>query len=119
MQICILKAISNFCESKYGAVMDMFLKLDLNLAKVVALYPENIAGCLAVPSEEWIPLFGGPQPPHNTTNTTIHVLANTLALGSTCRCSTPINTDAWWLRTPPNATRHLPTSPHGSSVPHR
>ena len=32
-----------------------------NPAKVVALYPESVAGRLAVPQEEWIPLFGGPR----------------------------------------------------------
>ena len=42
--------------------MDTFIELDLNPAKVVALYPEIVAGRLAVPSERWIPLFGGPEP---------------------------------------------------------
>jgi len=42
--------------------MDTFIELDLNPAKVVALYPEIVAGRLAVPSERWIPLFGGPKP---------------------------------------------------------
>jgi len=33
----------------------------MNPAKVVALYPPSVSGRLFVPSEEWIPLFGGPK----------------------------------------------------------
>lgn len=36
-----------------------FIDLDINPAKVVALYPESIAGRLAVPRTKWIELFGG------------------------------------------------------------
>ena len=42
--------------------MDAFIELDINPAKVVALYPEKVSGRLHVPPERWIPLFGGPEP---------------------------------------------------------
>jgi Vam6/Vps39-like protein vacuolar protein sorting-associated protein 39 len=42
--------------------VDAFIKLEVNPAKVVALYPPSIGGRLSVPEEEWIPLFGGPTP---------------------------------------------------------
>lgn len=42
--------------------MNAFIDLDINPAKVVALYPESIAGRLSVAQDEWIPLFGGPKP---------------------------------------------------------
>ena len=54
--------MSEFRESEFDSAVDTFIELDLNPAKVVALYPELVAGRLAVPSERWIPLFGGPQP---------------------------------------------------------
>ena len=34
----------------------------MNPAKVVALYPESVSGRLAVSSDRWMPLFGGPEP---------------------------------------------------------
>ncbi|KAG2131405.1 uncharacterized protein EDB93DRAFT_1255512 [Suillus bovinus] len=37
-----------------------FFALDLNPAKVIALYPECIAGRLSVSPDNWISLFGGP-----------------------------------------------------------
>ena len=42
--------------------MDAFIELDVNPAKVVALYPESVSGRLRVPPEQWIPMFGGPEP---------------------------------------------------------
>jgi Vam6/Vps39-like protein vacuolar protein sorting-associated protein 39 len=45
--------------------MDTFIELDINPAKVVALYPESVAGRLSMPQEEWISLFGGPAKPDN------------------------------------------------------
>jgi Vam6/Vps39-like protein vacuolar protein sorting-associated protein 39 len=36
----------------------------------VALYPESVAGRLAVPEEEWIELFGGPARSHPKSETT-------------------------------------------------
>jgi hypothetical protein len=44
--------------------IDTFIELDVNPAKIVALYPEIVAGRLALPQERWIPLFGGPAPVH-------------------------------------------------------
>lgn len=57
--------MSQFRDSKFDEAIDEFIELDLNPAKVVALYPEPIAGPLSVPREGWIPLYGGPE---NTTN---------------------------------------------------
>lgn len=62
-QIRILNAVSQYKSSNYDAAIDTFTELDLNPAKVVALYPESVAGRLAVPADRWIPLFGGPEPP--------------------------------------------------------
>ncbi|KAF8626612.1 hypothetical protein AX17_006530 [Amanita inopinata Kibby_2008] len=61
-QLRILNAVSQFKSSNYDAAIDTFTELDLNPAKVVALYPESIAGRLAISAEKWIPLFGGPAP---------------------------------------------------------
>ncbi|KAJ7880982.1 hypothetical protein B0H14DRAFT_3763074 [Mycena olivaceomarginata] len=43
-----------------NAAIDTLIALDVNPAKVVALYPEAVAGRLSVPQDSWIPLFGGP-----------------------------------------------------------
>ncbi|KAK7044093.1 Vacuolar morphogenesis protein 6 [Paramarasmius palmivorus] len=40
--------------------LDEFIELNMNPAKVMALYPESIAGRLSVPSSNWITLYGGP-----------------------------------------------------------
>ncbi|KAH9856486.1 hypothetical protein C2E23DRAFT_865919 [Lenzites betulinus] len=61
-QIRALQAVTNFRNVKYDDAINAFLDLNINPAKVVALYPESISGRLAIPQEEWIPLFGGPQP---------------------------------------------------------
>ncbi|EDR08609.1 uncharacterized protein LACBIDRAFT_235177, partial [Laccaria bicolor S238N-H82] len=42
--------------------IDTFIELDFNPAKVVALYPDAVAGRLSVPQDGWIPLYGGPAP---------------------------------------------------------
>lgn len=42
--------------------MNAFLELNINPAKIVALYPESVSGRLSVPEEDWIHLFGGPAP---------------------------------------------------------
>ena len=52
--------MSQFRLGKFDDAINSFLELDLNPAKVVALYPERIAGRLSVPPDDWIPLFGGP-----------------------------------------------------------
>ncbi|TBU49828.1 hypothetical protein BD309DRAFT_850781 [Dichomitus squalens] len=61
-QIRALQAVDYFRSAKYDQAIDAFLELDVNPAKVVALYPESIAGRLSVPQDEWIPLYGGPKP---------------------------------------------------------
>jgi hypothetical protein len=52
--------VSQFRLGKFDDAINSFIELDLNPAKVVALYPERIAGRLSVPPDDWIPLFGGP-----------------------------------------------------------
>lgn len=61
--ILALNAVSQFRSGKYDDAINTFLDLDVNPAKVVALYPEKLAGRLAVKQEEWIALFGGPVAP--------------------------------------------------------
>ena len=58
--ILALNAVSKFRSGKYDDAINTFLDLDVNPAKVVALYPDKVAGRLAVKQEEWIGLFGGP-----------------------------------------------------------
>lgn len=62
-RIRALNAVAQFRAGKYDDAINTFLELDLNPAKVVALYPERVAGRLSVPQDEWIPLFGGPANP--------------------------------------------------------
>ncbi|KAH0832904.1 vacuolar sorting protein 39 domain 1-domain-containing protein [Lanmaoa asiatica] len=52
--------MSQFRSGKYDDAINTFLDLDVNPAKVVALYPDKISGRLAVKQEGWIALFGGP-----------------------------------------------------------
>ncbi|KAG8988797.1 Vacuolar morphogenesis protein 6, partial [Tulasnella sp. 427] len=54
-----LHAVSTFSEGKYMEAIKTFIDLDINPAKVIALYPEAIAGRLSVPKEKWVELFGG------------------------------------------------------------
>ena len=58
--ILALNAVSQFRSGKYDDAINTFLDLDVNPAKVIALYPDKVAGRLAVKQEEWIVLFGGP-----------------------------------------------------------
>lgn len=44
---------------QFDEAIDTFIELDLNPAKVVALYPETVSGRLMVPQERWISLYGG------------------------------------------------------------
>ena len=55
-----MNAVSQFKNGEYDNAMNAFIELDINPAKIVALYPESVAGRLHVDSEQWIPLFGGP-----------------------------------------------------------
>ncbi|KAJ7510485.1 hypothetical protein B0H11DRAFT_1190833 [Mycena galericulata] len=57
-----LNAVAQFRSSQFDTALDTFIALDINPAKVVALYPEAVAGRLSVPQDSWIPLFGGPVP---------------------------------------------------------
>lgn len=57
-----LNAVSEFRASKFDSAIDTFLELHLNPAKVIALYPESVAGRLSVPQDGWITLLGGPAP---------------------------------------------------------
>ncbi|KAI5122751.1 hypothetical protein M0805_009834 [Coniferiporia weirii] len=61
-KIRALNAVSQFKKSDFDSAMNTFIALDTNPAKVVALFPESVAGRLHVPPERWIPLFGGPEP---------------------------------------------------------
>lgn len=58
--ILTLNAVSQFRSGKYDNAINTFLDLDVNPAKVVALYPDKVAGRLVVKQDEWIGLFGGP-----------------------------------------------------------
>ena len=57
-----MNAVAQFRDSKFDAAIDTFIELDFNPAKVVALYPDAVAGRLSVPQDGWIPLYGGPAP---------------------------------------------------------
>ncbi|KJA16870.1 hypothetical protein HYPSUDRAFT_46906 [Hypholoma sublateritium FD-334 SS-4] len=59
-RIRALNAVSDFRSLKFDDAIDAFIELDFNPAKVVALYPDSVAGRLSVPRERWIPLYGGP-----------------------------------------------------------
>ena len=48
-----------FAQGEYDTAINVFINLDINPAKVVALYPEEIAGRLSVPQSGWIELHGG------------------------------------------------------------
>ncbi|KAG5644651.1 hypothetical protein DXG03_008033 [Asterophora parasitica] len=61
-RIRALNAVSDYCNGNFDVAIDTFIELDFNPAKIVALYPEQVAGRLSVPREGWIPLYGGPQP---------------------------------------------------------
>ncbi|CUA75985.1 hypothetical protein RSOLAG22IIIB_01989 [Rhizoctonia solani] len=54
-----LRGVQLFQEGQYEQAIEMFLGLDMNPAKVIALYPDSISGRLAAPREKWIELFGG------------------------------------------------------------
>ncbi|KAF5327421.1 hypothetical protein D9619_004692 [Psilocybe cf. subviscida] len=62
IRIRALNAVAQFRDQKWDAAIQTFVDLDFNPAKVVALYPEAVAGRLSVPQEAWIQLYGGPAP---------------------------------------------------------
>jgi hypothetical protein len=51
--------VALFAQGEYDTAINIFINLDINPAKVVALYPEEIAGRLAIPESGWIELHGG------------------------------------------------------------
>ncbi|WFD33112.1 Vacuolar morphogenesis protein 6 [Malassezia sp. CBS 17886] len=54
-----LVALQAFEDGAYDAAVDSFIDLDMNPARVLALYPSSVAGTLAAPREQWAALFGG------------------------------------------------------------
>ncbi|KAF5392213.1 hypothetical protein D9757_001433 [Collybiopsis confluens] len=60
-QLRALNAVTEFKAGQFDKAIDTFTELNINPAKVVALYPESISGRLSAPHDEWIELFGGPK----------------------------------------------------------
>ncbi|KAH7873389.1 uncharacterized protein C8R40DRAFT_1161652 [Lentinula edodes] len=60
VRIRALNAVSEFEAGQFDKAIDTFTELNINPAKVVALYPESISGRLSVPRDKWIELYGGP-----------------------------------------------------------
>jgi Vam6/Vps39-like protein vacuolar protein sorting-associated protein 39 len=56
-----LSALSQFKAGNFDAAIDKFIELDVNPAKVLALYPSSVSGRLTVAREKWVGLFGGPE----------------------------------------------------------
>lgn len=54
-----LYALTLFSQGKYDDAIDAFTELDINPAKVLALYPPSVAGDLSRSKEDWPPIFGG------------------------------------------------------------
>ncbi|VDB94289.1 unnamed protein product [Peniophora sp. CBMAI 1063] len=57
-----LEAVARFQAGERASALATFMELNINPARVVALFPESVAGRLSRPRSEWIPLFGGPTP---------------------------------------------------------
>ena len=57
-----LEAVARFQAGEHASALATFMELNINPARVVALFPESVAGRLSKPRSEWIPLFGGPSP---------------------------------------------------------
>jgi hypothetical protein len=57
-----LEAVSKFRAGEFDSALDSFVKLNINPAKVISLYPESISGRLSVPRDQWTQMFGGPTP---------------------------------------------------------
>lgn len=57
-----LYAVSLFADERFDEAIEMFMELDTNPAKVIALYPANVAGDLSRSRQEWFPIFGGKTP---------------------------------------------------------
>ncbi|KIK62434.1 hypothetical protein GYMLUDRAFT_41874 [Collybiopsis luxurians FD-317 M1] len=61
IQIRALNAVVEFQAGRFDEAINTFAELNINPAKVVALYPEPISGRLSVPPEKWIELYAGPK----------------------------------------------------------
>ncbi|KAH8929300.1 hypothetical protein BT69DRAFT_1236094 [Atractiella rhizophila] len=59
LAIFALPITSSAISKAYEAAIELFIKLDTNPAKVVALFPQAISGKLNVEEERWESLFGG------------------------------------------------------------
>ena len=62
VKIQALHAVALFARGEYDAAINIFINLDINPAKVVALFPAEISGRLAIPESGWIELHGGNKP---------------------------------------------------------
>jgi hypothetical protein len=58
-----LFAVSLFANGLFDDAINIFIDLNINPAKVVALYPDSVAGRLSIPREQWFELYGGRSPP--------------------------------------------------------
>ena len=57
-----MHAVALLAQKHAEQAINIFLELDVNPAKVVALYPDEVAGRLAQPQGKWIELFGEKAP---------------------------------------------------------
>ncbi|CCL98167.1 uncharacterized protein FIBRA_00161 [Fibroporia radiculosa] len=55
-----LHAVSQFQLGEFEEAISAFIALETNPAKIIALYPDRVAGRLSVSRDQWITLFGGP-----------------------------------------------------------
>lgn len=65
-QIRALHAVALFRNGDYDYAINTFIELDINPAKIIALFPRDISGRLFVESNRWIQLFGGPEKSNET-----------------------------------------------------
>ncbi|KAE8257180.1 hypothetical protein A4X13_0g2531 [Tilletia indica] len=54
-----LHGLSLYANAEYDRAIEIFIELDINPAKVLALFPEYISGPLARPRDQWLRIFGG------------------------------------------------------------
>lgn len=57
-----LFALALFADERFDEAIEMFMELDTNPAKVIALYPAAVAGELSRSRDEWFPIFGCKMP---------------------------------------------------------
>lgn len=56
-----LDALTKFASHRWDGALDTWIDLDVNPAKIVALYPaDTVSGRLHRDTDEWVELFGGP-----------------------------------------------------------